>query len=313
VKNRLELALRYNDLAVLENFHASQAWAVLTAPEHNLLAAVDLQEATQVRDVMLAMILGTDMSGHFDELAKFKARTLSGSFAETSPENTRAILKMALHCADVSNPAKAADLCVPWSIRVMDEFFMQGDKEKEAGLPVSPFMDRGTTVVSKCWLHQHHRHAALRGVAGVCAGRARRPARGRQLQAQRRGMGERGRRAHRRVACTPQPHTRALHANGQRLVRRCRLPAASRARRGALPPRGRRGLPRRPVCAERLPSRLTRRHLTAPDTLMQLVTCNPNCHGLGGVPMITNCLPPYIVCIPHAGHGSNSSRPLRRR
>jgi hypothetical protein len=24
----------------------------------------------------------------------------------------------------VSNPAKAADLCIPWSIRVMDEFFM---------------------------------------------------------------------------------------------------------------------------------------------------------------------------------------------
>jgi 3'5'-cyclic nucleotide phosphodiesterase len=32
----------------------------------------------------------------------------------------------------------------------MTEFFNQGDREREKGLPVSMFMDRQTTVVGKC-------------------------------------------------------------------------------------------------------------------------------------------------------------------
>jgi len=35
-------------------------------------------------------------------------------------------------------------------MRVMEEFFMQGDKEKELGLPTSPFMDREKTSVAQC-------------------------------------------------------------------------------------------------------------------------------------------------------------------
>jgi hypothetical protein len=125
VKNRLKVALLYNDLAVLESWHASNAWAVLTAPETDLFAGMARAEVAQVRETFIAMILNTDMSGHFNELAKFKTKTLSGGFDAESPENVRMVLKMALHCADVSNPAKRPDLCIPWSIRVMDEFFMQ--------------------------------------------------------------------------------------------------------------------------------------------------------------------------------------------
>ena len=32
-----------------------------------------------------------------------------------------------------------------WSLRVLEEFFNQGDREKEEGLPVTPLCDRLTT------------------------------------------------------------------------------------------------------------------------------------------------------------------------
>ena len=34
---------------------------------------------------------------------------------------------------------------VRWSLRVLEEFFNQGDREKDEGLPVTPLCDRATT------------------------------------------------------------------------------------------------------------------------------------------------------------------------
>ena len=55
------------------------------------------------------------------------------------------MLKALLHFADLSNPAKPWALCKRWSDAVIEEFFAQGDLEKQEGLPVSPNMDRETT------------------------------------------------------------------------------------------------------------------------------------------------------------------------
>ena len=52
-----------------------------------------------------------------------------------------------LHSADVSHPTKTWDLHKEWTARCMEEFFNQGDKEKEMGLDVSPLCDRNTTQV----------------------------------------------------------------------------------------------------------------------------------------------------------------------
>ena len=46
---------------------------------------------------------------------------------------------------DVSNPARPFLVSKVWSDKVMEELFLQGDKEKASGLPVSPSMDRDLT------------------------------------------------------------------------------------------------------------------------------------------------------------------------
>ena len=51
-------------------------------------------------------------------------------------------MKMALHAADISNPAKPWAVSLKWTHCVLEEFFAQGDAEKERGLPVTPGFDR---------------------------------------------------------------------------------------------------------------------------------------------------------------------------
>jgi hypothetical protein len=51
-------------------------------------------------------------------------------------------LQVALHAADVSNPAKPWAYYNAWTDRVLDEFFAQGDAERAAGLPIGMGFDR---------------------------------------------------------------------------------------------------------------------------------------------------------------------------
>lgn len=53
---------------------------------------------------------------------------------------------MALHAADVSNPAKLMPICKRWAGLIKDEFYLQGDKERELMLPVSVGYDRRNPI-----------------------------------------------------------------------------------------------------------------------------------------------------------------------
>lgn len=54
-----------------------------------------------------------------------------------------------MHCADLSNPTKSLELYRQWTDRIMEEFFQQGDKERERGMEISPMCDKHTASVEK--------------------------------------------------------------------------------------------------------------------------------------------------------------------
>lgn len=58
-------------------------------------------------------------------------------------------LSLLLHCADISHPSKTWHLHEKWTNLLVQEFFAQGDKEKELGLPFSPLCDRNNTHIAQ--------------------------------------------------------------------------------------------------------------------------------------------------------------------
>lgn len=58
-----------------------------------------------------------------------------------------------MHCADLSNPTKPLAVYRQWTERIMEEFFRQGDKERERGMEISPMCDKHTASVEKSQVH----------------------------------------------------------------------------------------------------------------------------------------------------------------
>ena len=143
------IALTYNDMAVLESYHAAESAKVLLKADNNFMARLSRDDFLAVRALMIKLILATDMSRHFDFVNQFKNKSEVG-LDGSNQEDRLLVFSMAMKGADISNGARPLEIGKRWSFRIMEEFFAQGDREKQAGLVVSPFMDRETTSFAKC-------------------------------------------------------------------------------------------------------------------------------------------------------------------
>lgn len=140
-----DTALLYNDRAVLENHHISAAFRALREDECNILQNLSREEFREFRTLVIDMVLATDMSFHFQQLKNMRNLL---TLAEPTVDKSKG-LAMVLHCCDIAHPAKRWDLHHRWTELLLEEFFRQGDRERELGLPFSPLCDRNNTLVAE--------------------------------------------------------------------------------------------------------------------------------------------------------------------
>jgi hypothetical protein len=143
-----DLALRYNDQSCLENMHANKAFSIINSEGCRIASSLNKADYQRFRKSAVAAILSTDLQVHFNKLNEFKANVDKQMDISDDKFRTLAI-QMCLKCADIGHGARKLDIHISWTRLITKEFFKQGDKEKEFGLPVSPLCDRDNCVVSK--------------------------------------------------------------------------------------------------------------------------------------------------------------------
>uniref|UniRef100_A0A8C5LGW7 Phosphodiesterase n=1 Tax=Jaculus jaculus TaxID=51337 RepID=A0A8C5LGW7_JACJA len=159
-----ELAVLYNDTAVLESHHTALAFQLTVKDTKcNIFKNIDRNHYRTLRQAIIDMVLATEMTKHFEHVNKFvnsinkpMAAEGEGSDCECNPtgknfpENQILIKRMMIKCADVANPCRPLDLCIEWAGRISEEYFAQTDEEKRQGLPVvMPVFDRNTCSIPK--------------------------------------------------------------------------------------------------------------------------------------------------------------------
>jgi hypothetical protein len=146
-----DVALRYNDRSVLENYHGYVASMLLKKDGNNFLANLNDEQRRAVRAVMTTAILGTDVSDHFEFLSRFRDVMASRPHGldRGTADDRLLVVQMVLKAADISNVCKPWRIARKWGDVLMDEFFLQGDREKSESLTPAVFMDRAKTTRAK--------------------------------------------------------------------------------------------------------------------------------------------------------------------
>ncbi|XP_051924415.1 cAMP-specific 3',5'-cyclic phosphodiesterase 4D isoform X4 [Hippocampus zosterae] len=155
INTNSELALMYNDASVLENHHLAVGFKLLQEENCDIFQNLSKKQRQSLRKMVIDIVLATDMSKHMNLLADLKTMvetkkvTSSGVLLLDNYSDRIQVLQNMVHCADLSNPTKPLQLYRQWTDRIMEEFFSQGDRERERGMEISPMCDKHNASVEK--------------------------------------------------------------------------------------------------------------------------------------------------------------------
>ncbi|XP_051964711.1 cAMP-specific 3',5'-cyclic phosphodiesterase 4D-like isoform X3 [Xyrauchen texanus] len=155
INTNSELALMYNDSSVLENHHLAVGFKLLQEENCDIFQNLNKKQRQSLRKMVIDIVLATDMSKHMNLLADLKTMvetkkvTSSGVLLLDNYSDRIQVLQNMVHCADLSNPTKTLQLYRQWTDRIMEEFFSQGDRERERGMEISPMCDKHNASVEK--------------------------------------------------------------------------------------------------------------------------------------------------------------------
>ena len=154
INDSTEIAIIYNDISVLENFHASTLFKTIRKTETNIFEKLTPIDYKMIRKRMISEILATDMALHgkvlsvikskmtlTDDGKTYKLNLISGD-ERTRIDEQQSLLDFMIHLADLAHNTRPFNISIKWVELLSEEFWKQGDIEKEHNLPVSFLCDR---------------------------------------------------------------------------------------------------------------------------------------------------------------------------
>ncbi|TYZ59444.1 hypothetical protein PybrP1_012783 [[Pythium] brassicae (nom. inval.)] len=160
------LAIKYSDDSVLERMHLAEAFQAATKEGCDIFEDFPKEVKRQSRQMIIKMVLATDLSGHLKHVNRLKSKryvvhsTSSLDLLASSPPSSSStsipgscvggpnglpddlVFHSVIMMADLGHAIKSFESHFAWSKLVTEEFFKQGDTERQFGMPISPLCDR---------------------------------------------------------------------------------------------------------------------------------------------------------------------------
>lgn len=115
IEKRDEIAITYNDISVLENFHIATTFEILKQERYNIFKQLSTDEWKRVRKQMIGAVLATDMALHFSKFGIFKGKIENEDLDPTKFEEKKFICEQIFHLCDIANVSKIFPIAEKWT------------------------------------------------------------------------------------------------------------------------------------------------------------------------------------------------------
>ncbi|KAI5705821.1 hypothetical protein M8J75_002082 [Diaphorina citri] len=137
------LAQLYGTTSTLEYHHFNQAVMILNSEDHNILSSLSSEEYSIVMNALKNSILATDLSTYFGNRSQFFMLVETKTYSWSTEEHRDILRSILMTSADIAASTKPWHIQYKISLLVKDEFFNQGDMERnELKLQPKAMMDR---------------------------------------------------------------------------------------------------------------------------------------------------------------------------
>lgn len=123
-----EIAVRYHDESVLEQYHTALTIELLLKPSYNIAESLSSDRFKILRKIITQCILATDMKDHFDmikEVDNRAAQLAEENSGGLTPEDMVLAARLCTHLSDLSGSVKEIKLSKRWSKMILQEFSEQ--------------------------------------------------------------------------------------------------------------------------------------------------------------------------------------------
>ncbi|KAH9600695.1 GAF domain [Trypanosoma melophagium] len=127
--------------SVLEVHHCNLAVEILSDPDSDVFEGLEGADRTSAYRGMIDCVLATDMAKH-NELLNLFLTAMERPYDINNGNSRQLVMDVIMKAGDVSNVTKPFDISRLWAMAVTEEFYRQGDMEKEKGVEVLPMFDR---------------------------------------------------------------------------------------------------------------------------------------------------------------------------
>ena len=151
IRSSNNLAINYNDIHVLENFHIAEMFHILQDNQNddtNIFSNLQIEDYRFVRKRIVDLILATDMQNHAKICSLMKNFEYNNEKENNHNQNTYSmieqqdVMNFLLHTADISHCSKDFEISFKWTELINQEFWREGDEEKEKKMQVGFLCDR---------------------------------------------------------------------------------------------------------------------------------------------------------------------------